>query len=198
MYKFFIKRLLDIVISFMLLPFVILIIIAISPILLLNDRGPVFYISKRLGKNGKPFNMIKLRSMKKNSEDIRNSDLSTYNSNDDPRLTKVGKFIRKTSIDELPQIINVILGNMSIVGPRPDLPEAIHIYDDNEKRKLEVRPGITGYSQAYFRNSVSTKDKLKNDVYYVSKMSFVLDIKIMFITFIGVIKKKNIYKGENK
>src|SRR5699024_4129070 len=141
-------------------------------------KGPVFYISSRLGRNSKIFKMYKFRSMKVNAPDIRNIDGSTFNSADDDRLTKIGKFIRRTSIDELPQLINVLKGDMSLIGPRPDLPGAINDYTGNDIKKIQIRPGITGYNQAYFRNSLPQKEKFKNDVYYVDNLSFGLDIKI--------------------
>ena len=120
MYKHFFKRVLDILISLIALPFVILTIIIFGPIIFLTDRGPIFYCGKRIGRNGKAFKMIKFRSMKVNAPDIRLEDGSTYNGEDDPRVTKIGKFLRKTSIDELPQFLNVLFGQMSIIGPRPD------------------------------------------------------------------------------
>lgn len=165
----------------------------IGPLIYIEDRGPVFYNAPRLGKNGKIFKMYKFRSMKVNAPDIRNEDGSTFNSEDDPRLTKIGKFIRKTSIDETPQIINVIKGEMSIVGPRPDLPEQIKLYNKEEIRRLEVRPGITGYNQAYFRNTILWKDRIKNDIYYIDKVSLCFDIKILLKTVGAVLKRENIF-----
>lgn len=137
--------------------------------------------------------MYKFRSMKVNAPDLRKADGSTYNGEDDPRLTKVGKFIRKTSIDEMPQLINVIKGDMSLIGPRPDLPEHIKEYVGNESRKLEVLPGITGYSQAYYRNSIEWKERIKHDIYYVDNVSLIMDIKILFKTVITVLKKEGVY-----
>lgn len=193
MYKFFIKILLDILISILALPFVLLIVLIVSITIKLDDGGPIFYNSIRLGKNGKSFKMYKFRSMKVNAPDLRQEDGSTFNSDNDIRITKVGKVLRKTSIDEIPQIINVLKGEMSIVGPRPDLPDGLEIYDDYEIRKLDVKPGITGYSQAFFRNSVEMKYKFKNDVYYVDNVSFILDCKIILKTIKSVIFKENIY-----
>lgn len=114
-----------------------LVILICGILIKIEDRGPIFYFGKRLGKNGRIFKMYKLRSMKVNAPDLRNSDGSTYNSDDDPRLTKMGKILRKTSLDELPQIINVLKGDMSFVGPRPDLPEHINFYEGDELKKLE-------------------------------------------------------------
>lgn len=193
MYKYFFKRILDILISILLIPILALLVIIIAPIIYLQDKGSIFYNSSRLGKNGEIFKMYKFRSMKVNAKDIRNSDGSTYNSKDDPRLTSIGKVLRKTSIDEVPQIINVLIGNMSLVGPRPDLPEHLKLYSTEEKKKLNVNPGITGYNQAYFRNSISWNERLKNDVYYTENISLLLDIKIVIKTIKSVILKDNIY-----
>src|SRR5699024_8221711 len=146
----------------------------------------------RLGKKKKRFNIIKFRSMKVNAPDLRNDDGSTFSSNNDTRITHVGKFIRKTSIDELPQVINVIKGDMSFVGPRPDTVEALNIYEGNQIKKLDVRPGITGYNQAYFRNSISQKEKFENDLYYVNNISFLFDIKIILKTIQSVLIRENI------
>lgn len=193
MYKKYIKRVLDILIAILLLPLLLIITIFIAPIIYFTDKGNVFYNANRLGKNGKIFKMYKFRTMKENCEDIRNEDGSTYNGRDDPRLTKIGKIIRKTSIDEMPQIINVLKGDMSFIGPRPDLPEHISKYEDKEKRKLEASPGITGYNQAYFRNSIEWKDRIKNDIYYIDNLSFKLDLKIFFKTLKTILKEENVY-----
>ncbi|TYO74363.1 sugar transferase [Rossellomorea marisflavi] len=197
MYKNFLKRLIDIIFSLIFFPFLILIITIFSIIIKLEDGGPVFYLGERLGKNQKVFKMYKLRSMKVDSLDIRNTDGSTFNSNNDSRLTKVGSFIRKTSLDEFPQIINVLIGDMSFIGPRPDLPQAIDIYNEKEIHKLDLRPGITGYNQAYFRNSISQHEKFQNDLYYVENISIYLDFKIIVATILSVLKRKNI-NIENK
>lgn len=201
MYKHFFKRLLDIFISLMALPFVFLIIIIFAPIIYLTDRGPVFYCGKRIGKNGKPFRMIKFRSMKVNAPDIRLEDGSTYNSENDPRVTGIGKFLRKTSIDELPQFLNVFIGQMSLIGPRPDPLDWLAKYPEDIKVFLTVRPGITGYSQAYFRNSVDGYEKMQNDAYYAKNLSFWLDVKVFFKTLATIFKRENTYKdisGEEK
>ena len=198
MYAKFIKRLFDIFFSLFGLIILFVVFLFVAPFIFLEDKGPIFYNAKRLGRNGKVFKMYKFRTMKVNSSDIRNKDGSTYNGNDDPRLTKVGRFLRKTSIDELPQFINVFIGNMSIIGPRPDLPEHIHEYNKTEKRKLEVLPGITGYNQAFFRNSISWHERLKNDVYYVENISFLLDVKIVFKTIKTVLCREKIYITNNR
>ena len=193
MYRKFGKRLLDIIISTLGLIIFIIIFIPVSIAIYLEDKGPIFYNAPRLGRGGKVFKMYKFRSMKVNAPDLRKADGSTYNGEDDPRLTNVGKFIRKTSLDETPQVLNVLIGNMSIIGPRPDLPEHIEKYVGDELRKLEVLPGITGYSQAYYRNSIEWKERIKHDIYYINNLSLVMDIKIFIKTIMTVLKKEGVY-----
>ena len=137
--------------------------------------------------------MYKLRTMKKNMPDLRNPDGSTYNSEDDYRLTSCGKWIRRFSLDELPQVLNVLKGEMSLVGPRPDLPSQEKFYVGNERDKLLVRPGITGYSQAYFRNSISWKERIGFDIFYIQNVSFIMDMKIILKTVTALFQSKNIY-----
>ena len=195
MYKFF-KRFFDIFVSLVALPFFFLIFIFVAPIIKISDGGPVFYNAPRLGKNGKVFKMYKFRSMKVNSPNIKNADGSTYNGANDPRVTKVGKFLRKTSLDETPQILNVLFGHMSLIGPRAHLTTNYKGYenlDEIHKRRIDVRPGITGYNQAYFRNSVTSEQKLINDVYYVDNLSFWMDVKVFFKTVFSVLKRENVY-----
>lgn len=193
MYRKHIKRMLDLVLAVSLLPLLLLLFIILVPVIFLEDKGAPLYISDRLGKDGNIFRMYKFRTMKKNAPDVRNKDGSTYNSDNDPRLTKVGRILRKTSIDELPQIINILKNEMSFIGPRPDLPEHMRLYNRNELNKLKVLPGITGYNQAYYRNSVSWKIRLQNDLYYVRHLSFLLDLKIFFKTIESIIAKRGIY-----
>lgn len=194
MYRHFFKRFLDIVVSLIALPFVLLVILIMSPIIYINDPGPIFYNAVRRGKNGRTFKMFKLRSMYVNSPDIKNADGSTFNSDDDPRVTRVGRFMRKTSIDEIPQILNVLLGHMSYVGPRPTLAnlsyEEIPVED---RKRYEVRPGITGYAQAYYRNSITQQEKFKYDAYYVENLTFIMDIKVLIQTVKSVLTHENIY-----
>ena len=188
MYIKYFKRLLDLIFAVILLPFCILFFIPISLLIYLEDYGPVFYISTRIKKNGKYFKIFKFRTMKVDSIDIRHVDGSTIVLKDDTRLTKIGKIIRESSIDEIPQLINIFLGDMSFVGPRPDLP-----IQDN-MILLSVKPGITGYSQAYYRNNISYSEKIKLDIFYQNNVSFITDLRIVFITIKNIIRKKNIYK----
>ena len=192
------KRILDCIIGVISLPFLFVIIVIMAPIIYLNDKGPIFYNALRLGKDGKPFKMFKFRSMMVNAPDIRNEDGSTYNGEDDPRVTRVGKFMRKTSIDELPQFLNVFLGDMSLIGPRPDPVDDMNVYTEHQKKKLAVRPGITGYNQAYYRNSVEQNEKFENDVYYAENISFKLDIKIFFKTITTIFSRDNVYNDASE
>lgn len=194
MYKAFVKRLLDILVSLMALPFVLLAILVMAPFIYFCDRGPIFYNALRRGKNGREFKMFKLRSMYINSPNLKNADGSTFNSANDPRVTKVGRFMRKTSVDELPQILNVLLGHMSFIGPRPTLVTTPYEQlPELSKRRLGARPGITGYAQAYYRNSITQQEKFQHDCYYVENVSFLLDVKILFKTVAAVLLRKNIY-----
>lgn len=197
MYKNFLKRVFDLILSLIALPLWLIILLVVGPIIYFQDKGSIFYNAPRLGKDGKVFKMYKFRSMKMNAPDLRNEDGSTFNAEDDPRLTKIGKFIRKTSLDETPQLLNIIKGDMSIIGPRPDLPEHRKLYKDNEERKLEIRPGVTGYNQAYFRNTVPWKERIQNDIYYIDHLSCWLDIKIFFNTAVSVLKREDVFVTEN-
>ena len=196
MYKHFFKRLFDIIVCLMGLPFFFLIFIVVAPIIKLTDGGPVFYNAERLGRKGKTFKMYKFRSMKVNAPNLLNKDGSTYNGKNDPRVTKIGRILRKTSLDETPQIFNVLFGHMSIIGPRAHILTRFKSYDELDevrKHRLEVRPGITGYSQAYFRNSASNDEKIQQDVYYVDNLTLWMDIKVFFKTIGTVLKRDNIY-----
>lgn len=191
-YVSFFKRILDVFFSILLLPLLLLGGIGTMIFIYLDDKGALFYNAQRLGKKGKSFKMYKFRTMMVNAPDIRLSDGSTYNGDDDPRITRVGRFLRKTSIDELPQILNVLLGDMSFIGPRPDPVDWLDKYSEKEKIILSVRPGITGYNQAYYRNSADGAMKLKNDVYYAENISFSLDMKVFFKTIKTVLLHENI------
>ncbi len=195
MYQHFFKRLFDIIGSLIILPFVLLEIIFLAPIIWLTDKGPVFYNATRAGKGYKPFKMFKLRSMYVNSPDLKNPDGSTYNSDDDPRVTPIGRIMRKTSLDEFPQFLNILLGDMSFVGPRPKLYSKGRL--DNEKdeniiKSFTVKPGVTGYAQAYFRNSITQDEKFKWDAYYADHVTLWMDIKILWQTVVSVLSHKNI------
>lgn len=197
MYKHFFKRIFDIIIGLLALPFVLLLIIIIGPIIYFTDRGPIFYNGPRIGLNGKVFKMCKFRSMRVNAPDLRTADGSTYNGDDDPRVTKVGRFLRKTSLDEIPQFLNVLAGQMSFVGNRPDTPRMLDVYTDEQKKWLLItKPGITGYSQAYYRNSTTCEEKIANDIYYAKNESFMFDLKIVFRTVRTVLFRENINRSD--
>ncbi len=199
MYKHGIKRLIDLLFSIVGLPFFAIIFVIVAPIIYLTDKGPVFYNADRLGYRGKIYKMYKFRSMRVNAPDLRNKDGSTYNGDDDPRVTKIGRIMRKTSIDEAPQLLNVLKGDMSVIGPRPHMVTTYKGYDslsERSKKRLEVRPGITGYSQAYYRNSISADEKDENDCYYVEHVSFLFDVKIFWQTVKSVLLRKNIYVSD--
>jgi lipopolysaccharide/colanic/teichoic acid biosynthesis glycosyltransferase len=152
----------------------------LSLLILIGDGRPVFYSGKRIGKDCKVFKMYKFRSMKVDAPDLRNEDGSTYNSSSDTRVTKVGKFLRETSMDELPQLFNVLKGDMSLIGPRASLADALTSYQTDELDKMRVRPGITGYVQAYHRNGLSAREKRLKDSWYATHVTFLLDVKIFF------------------
>ena len=199
MYERYIKRGIDFILALIVLPFVLFIIIILAPVIFMSDPGPIFYNGSRRGRNGTPFKMFKFRSMYVNSPDVRNPDGSTFNGYNDPRVTAIGRFMRKTSIDEIPQLLNVLIGDMSFVGPRPTL--ATKSFDEVEverRKRYDVKPGITGYAQAYFRNSISQEDKFRYDLYYVDHVSFKLDLKIMLQTVFSVIRRENIYVSREK
>lgn len=194
MYERYIKGALDSIFAVIALPGVIVICIIFGVLIWLEDRGTIFYLAKRRGKNGKVFNMYKLRSMKENAPDIRNKDNSTFNSADDPRVTRIGKLMRKLSIDELPQVFNILKGDMSWIGPRPvTIDKPLSDYDQKRRVRLKVKPGITGYAQAYYRNNISQEDKLELDAKYAQKVTFLGDLKIFLKTIETIASKKNIY-----
>jgi len=195
-YRDFFKRILDMAFALLGLLVFVLVFIPVFILIKLDDGGPVFYPSKRIGKNGKSFKMMKFRSMRVNAPDLRMEDGSTYNAKDDPRVTRVGRFLRESSLDEIPQLLNVLQGSMSLIGPRPD----IHIhekYADEVRYNLQVRPGITGYSQAFYRSETTWLEKIRNDRYYVDHLSLGLDLKILIRTFILVIKREKTYRAPN-
>lgn len=194
MYRKYVKRLLDILLALVGMPFFIIIYVVLAPLIYLEDRGSIFYKAPRRGINGEIFKMYKFRSMKMNAPDIRNKDNSTYNSPNDPRITKIGKFLRKTSLDETAQLLNVLKGDMSFIGPRPiTINRPLEEYDEKRRVRLTVKPGITGYTQAYFRNSITQEEKLEYDAEYAKHVTFLGDMKIILKTVESVLLRKNIY-----
>jgi len=194
----FIKRLIDIVVSFVAIVVLSPLFAIISILIKLTSKGPILFKQERIGKNGMVFKIYKFRSMIVNAEKI--GDGLSIKSENDNRITKVGKFLRATSLDELPQLINVLIGQMSLVGPRP--PVTYHPYKgyDNyptwAKSRFQMRPGITGLAQVRVRNSVSWDDRIRIDIYYIEKFNIWLDFKIMFMTLLKLFKREHIYSED--
>lgn len=187
MYKYFFKRFFDFCIAFFALSFLLLPLVIITLWLHFANKGAgVFFMQDRIGKQGKVFKIIKYKTM--TDERDTNGNLLP----DADRLTKVGKFVRSTSIDELPQLFNVLKGDMALIGPRPLLPRYLPYYTEEEMHRHDVRPGITGWAQCHGRNSITWDDKLALDVWYVNHISFSVDIRIIFKTIISVLKRDSI------
>lgn len=157
-----------------------------------SSAGPALFRQRRLGLGGKPFLLLKFRSMTQNAPELRNADGSAYTGGDDPRVTRVGRFLRKTSLDELPQLFNVLRGDMSLVGPRPDQVDQLAFYSETEMRKLRVKPGLTGLAQISGRNSIPWSRRKALDIEYVEKRSFWLDAWILMKTVPYVCRRKDI------
>ena len=188
-----IKRTIDIVCSFVGILVLSPLFIVIAIIIKLTSKGPVFFSQKRVGKYGREFDMYKFRSMVVNAEELKEklaaqNEMSgpMFKMKDDPRVTKVGKFIRKTSLDELPQLWNVLKGDMSLVGPRPSLPKEVAQFEDWMHKRLEVKPGLTCYWQVSGRNNIDFEDWMKLDIRYVEEKNLWIDIKLIFKT-VGVL-----------
>lgn len=176
MYRYF-KRLMDFICSLILLCVFSPLMLIISVAIRLNDGGPALFKQKRPGKDGKIFTLYKFRTMSVVTHDKDGNQLS-----DMQRMTNIGSFLRKTSLDELPQFVNVLKGDMSFIGPRPLLCEYLDLYTPYQSRRHEVSPGISGWAQVNGRNAISWEEKFDHDVYYVDHMSLILDIKILFMT----------------
>lgn len=189
-----VKRIFDIIFGIIALPFLLIVLIVFGIAIKLEDGGPIFYNAPRVGKDGREFIMYKLRSMKVNSPDLVFADGSTYNAVDDPRMTRVGSLMRRVSLDEFPQFLNVLNGTMSLIGPRPDLKRETELYEGDEGEKLRVKPGITGYAAVYGgRNASLWHDRLALDVWYVRHISFGLDVKIFFKTFQALVSQEGVF-----
>ncbi|MCE5221482.1 MAG: exopolysaccharide biosynthesis polyprenyl glycosylphosphotransferase [Clostridium sp.] len=187
---YFFKRTKDIVCSLIGLIILAPIFLLVGILIKLESKGPVFFSQERIGKDGCKFKMYKFRSMVINSEELKEKLYSKnemsgpmFKMKDDPRVTKFGKVIRKTSIDELPQLFNVLKGDMSLVGPRPSLPKEVEKFDKWMMKRLEVRPGLTCYWQVLGRNDIDFEDWMKLDIKYVRERSILVDIKLIFKTF---------------
>ena len=187
----FVKRLLDITISLIALFFLLPLMSLIYLLVIINLGNPAFFLQERVGKDNKIFKMIKFRTMK-NSIDKNGNLLS-----DNERVTKFGSFLRSFSLDELPELINILKGDMSLVGPRALLVQYLGLYNDEQIRRHEVLPGLTGWAQINGRNSITWSEKFKLDVWYVDNWSLWLDIKIFFLTFWKVLKREGINQSES-
>lgn len=197
LYKIF-KRIFDIIAS-------VLGIVVLSPIFLilivlvkLDSKGPAFFAHNRLGKNGDIIKIYKFRTMVTNSKEVFDNFTAeqkeefriNFKLEDDPRITRIGRILRKTSLDELPQFLNIIIGNMSVVGPRPIIEEEISKYGVNSKKLFSVKPGLTGYWQANGRSETTYEERVEMDMFYIDNMSMKLDIKIIFKTILAVLEGK--------
>lgn len=160
----------------------------------LDSRGPILFRQRRLGKDGAIFDILKFRTMNEGASVVIGEDHTVVNPVGDFRVTRVGRLLRLTSLDELPQLLNVLKGDMSLVGPRPDLPEGLAVYDQRQKRKLEVKPGLTGLAQVSGRNRLGAEEKWELDVQYVEQQSAALDVRILLGTLVGVLRREGIYK----
>lgn len=194
----FLKRTIDIIGSLCGLILLSPLLIVVGMLIKLDSKGPIIFAQKRVGLNGREFKMYKFRSMVVNAEELKdklkeNNEMSgpMFKMKDDPRITKIGKFIRKTSIDELPQLFNVLKGDMSLVGPRPSLPKEVKEFEPWMLKRLEVRPGLTCFWQVMGRNSIDFEDWMKLDIRYVNERSLWLDIKLIFKTFFVLFGDEN-------
>ena len=193
-----IKRLFDIIVSFLGLLILSPLFLLLTILIKCDSKGPVFFIQKRVGRNGKKFGIFKFRTMRINAEELIASftpeQLKEWKENfklkNDPRITRVGKFLRNTSLDELPQLINIFIGNMSLVGPRPIVEEELEWYGEKKNVLLSVRPGLTGWWATNGRSEVSYPERCDYELYYVYNCSLLLDIKILFKTFSAVFSRK--------
>ena len=186
MYKFLFKYIIDKVFSLLGIIFLSPIFLLFIILLFFVNKGTPFYLHKRPGLNGTIFYLIKFKTMSDKS-DIKGNLLPDYQ-----RITSIGRFLRHYSIDELPQLVNVLLGDMSLIGPRPLLIQYLPLYNSRQARRHEVKPGITGWAQVNGRNNLSWNEKFDLDVWYVDNISFLLDLRIFFITIFKVIKKEGI------
>lgn len=193
MYRHFLKRFFDIFISFFALLLLLLPMLIIGLIIKATSKGPILFKQNRIGKNGKVFKILKFRSMVVGAE-----AQGVYSDSKDKRVTKIGKFLRKTSLDELPQLINMLRGDMSLIGPRPPLtyhPWPLEEYAEEQKKMFDVRPGMTGWAQVHGRKEVEWHKRIELNVWYVEHLSFGLDFKIFFMTIFKVFKNEG---NENK
>ena len=189
MYSKYIKRVLDFIISLLALTVLSPLLLVLTLVGAVKMRGNPFFVQERPGRNGRVFRLIKLRSM---TNEKKNGELLP----DEERLTGYGRFLRRTSLDELPELLNILVGHMSLVGPRPLLVKYLPLYNEHQARRHEVRPGLTGWAQVNGRNSITWEQKFDYDVWYVDHVSFALDVRIVMMTVRSVLKREGI-SGEN-
>ena len=192
MYKKFLKRFLDIIFSLLFIIILLPLYIILGILVLVFMGRPIIFKQKRPGKNEKIFNIYKFRTM------TEQKDESGKLLPDQLRTSKLGKFLRKTSLDELPQLFNVLEGKMSLVGPRPLRTEYLELYNEEQKHRHDIKPGLTGWAQVNGRNSITWSEKFKLDIYYVKNVSFLLDVKIVFMTFKQSILMLNKYSNSEE
>lgn len=189
-----IKRIIDFLFSLIILLILLPLFLVVAILIKLDSKGPVIFKQSRLGKDGNVFKVWKFRTMIDNAEKMGTGLTTAQN---DPRITRVGKILRKASIDELPQLINVLKGDMSFIGPRPAPVHHLKQYNENERQRLKVLPGITGWAQVNGRNILTWPERIEKDIWYVNNISFLLDLKIAFKTIKVVLFSEGVYSGRN-
>ncbi|HUW96847.1 MAG TPA: sugar transferase [Anaerolineae bacterium] len=191
-----IKRAADVLLSGVALTASLPLWLATAILVKVESKGPVFFVQKRVGKDGKPFSAYKFRTMVQGAAD-KGAGLF-IEGQDDPRITRAGRFLRRWSLDELPQFINILRGEMSVVGPRPTLLYQVEQYDQFQRRRLEVKPGITGWAQIHGRNVLSWPERIEYDVWYVDNWNIALDVEIILRTFRVLFQREGLYAGKEK
>ena len=190
------KRLLDLIVSALALAILSPVLLICAALVWLSSPGSILFSQWRLGRHGRPFRLLKFRSMYTGAPDLRNSDGSAYSGQDDPRVTPAGRFLRTNSLDELPQLFNVLRGDMSLVGPRPDQVDQQCFYTESESRKLDVKPGLTGLAQINGRNQISWQQRKALDVEYVERQSLLLDLRILLQTIPYVCLRRDVHSSD--
>ncbi|HBM81704.1 MAG: exopolysaccharide biosynthesis polyprenyl glycosylphosphotransferase [Clostridiales bacterium] len=195
-----IKRLFDFFASLILFIILLPVMIVISILIKAESEGPVIFRQKRIGYMGRPFTIFKFRTMVNNAENLfrlnvdkENLGSLVFQDKDDPRITKIGGFLRRTSLDELPQLVNVLIGNMTLVGPRPEIPAVADLYNDKQKLRLYIKPGVTGLAQVSGRGEIELDKTIEFDLEYIMNFSIWLDVEILFRTIRTVFKKEGAY-----
>ena len=191
------KRGMDLCGSSLLLLVLIPVLLVCAALVRCSSPGPVLFRQRRLGLKGTPFTLLKFRTMHAGAPDVRYADGSAYSSARDPRVSSLGRFLRRTSLDELPQLLNILRGDMSLVGPRPDQEDQLRYYTAGEKRKLEAKPGLTGLAQIQGRNRISWQQRKQLDLVYVERQSLLLDLSILFRTIPYVFSQRDLHANSD-